>query len=192
MEWVCVHEWCTTHFPTQSQFIYLPPAGLRKSRDLPISSIDLITSGHLKIFTSFLQGLKSLSGNGTRDSCGHPEHSTAAQRGQCILLHNPGTAVAQPKQHGGFHQLKFMERALRCFLVVHPAVLRSMLHQWVSKTNHDLYRDFSGSSFLLDGTNQAVGYASLNYHLWKQFFLLNREEETLKQDQNLHFCFQIY
>lgn len=103
-------------------FMYLPPTGLRKSRDLPISSIDLIPSGHLKTFTSFLQGLKSLSRNGTRDSHGHPEHSSAAQRGQRVPMHNPGTAAAQPKQHGGFHQLKFMDLALRCFLVVHPAV----------------------------------------------------------------------
>ena len=120
-----VYEWHTSHFPTQSQFSYLPPIGVRKSRDSPVSSIDLITSGHLNTFTSFLQGLKSHSGKATRDSCGHPERSPVAWRRHHVPQHNPGTAVAQPKQHGGLHRLKFMELAVRHFVAVHPAVLLS-------------------------------------------------------------------
>lgn len=89
-EWVCVHERCTSHLPKQSQFIYLPATGVTKSRDSPFSSIGLITSGNLKTFAGFFQGLKSHSGTGTRDSCEHPKRPQVAWRGHHVSQHYPG------------------------------------------------------------------------------------------------------
>lgn len=87
---LCVHKQSTSHFPAQSQFICLPAIGVRKSRDLPFSSIGVITSGNLKTFTGFFQGLKSHSGTGTRDSCEHSKCSLVAWRGHHIPQHNAG------------------------------------------------------------------------------------------------------
>lgn len=90
LEWVCVHERCTSHLPKQSQFIYLCAIGVTKSRDSPFSSIGLITSGNLKRFTDFFQGLQSYIGTDTRDSCEHPKCSQVAWRGHHIPQHYPG------------------------------------------------------------------------------------------------------
>lgn len=89
-EQVCVLEWCTSHFPTQSQFIYLPAVGVEESKDSPFSSIGLITSGNLKTFTGFFQWLKSHSGTGTRDNCEHSKCSLIFWRGHHTPQHKPG------------------------------------------------------------------------------------------------------
>lgn len=75
-------------------FIYPPPIGVRKSRDSPISFTDLMTSGHLSTFTSLLQELKSDSGKRTRDSHGHPECSSVAQKDHYVPQDNEGASGA--------------------------------------------------------------------------------------------------
>lgn len=114
--WVCVHERCTSHFPTESQFIYLPDIGVRKSRDSLFSSIGLISSGNLKTFTGFCQGLKSHPGTGTRDSCEHSKCSLVAWRGTTSL------STIQ--------------------VLYGSSAWANMLYQWISKTNHDFSGDF--------------------------------------------------
>lgn len=195
-EWVCVHEWHTSHFPTQSQFSYLTPIGVRKSRDSPVSSIDLITSDHLKTFTSFLQGLKLHFGKGTRDSRGHPEHSPVAQRGHHIPQHNPAAAVAQPKQHGGLHRLKFTELALRCFLAVHPAVYLSWEVCYANEFPRltMIFMEIFRTSF----SSRCHKRGSWRFKAQLPFaipflYLQNREaRRNLKTRQNLCYCFQLY
>lgn len=83
----------------------LPPVGVRKSRDSSVSSIGLITSDHLKTFTSFLQGLKLHSGKGTRDNCRHPEHSPIAWRGHHVPRHSQALHLHSQNNAVGFSSL---------------------------------------------------------------------------------------
>lgn len=101
-----VYDWCTSIFQ-HSLRLSLPPVGVRKSRDSSVSSIDLITSDHLKTFTSFLQGLKLDSGKGTRDNCRHPGRSPIAWRGHCVPRHSQALHLHSQNNAVGFSSLNW-------------------------------------------------------------------------------------
>lgn len=84
-------SWYILCFLILSQFLSLPPHGVRKPRDL--SLISSPQSDHVKNFNSSLQGLKPHWGKGTRNSCGHQEGFLAVQRGHRVPWHNPGSTA---------------------------------------------------------------------------------------------------